>query len=42
MNFNFNKTRLGETGCLGTPYFLLTVCLRIQFFDLLPYPNTDY
>ena len=30
--FNFNKTLLGETGCLGTPYFLLTGCLGIQLF----------
>ena len=27
------KTPLGETGCLGNPYFLLTGCLSIQFFD---------
>ena len=30
---NFNKTPLGETGCLGNPYFLHTSCLGIQFFD---------
>ena len=33
---NFNKTPLGETGCLGNLYFLLTGCLGIQFFDLPP------
>ena len=31
--FNLNKTPLGETGCLRNPYFLLTGCLGIQFFD---------
>ena len=36
----FNKTPLGETGCLANPYFLLTGCLAIQFFDLPPYLNT--
>ena len=36
----FNKAPLGETGCLGNPYFLLTGCLGIQFFDSPPYPNT--
>ena len=35
---NFNKTSFGETGCLGNPYFLLTGCLGIQFFDLPPIP----
>ena len=38
--FNLNKTPLGETGCLSNPYFLLTDCLGIQFFDSLPFPNT--
>ena len=37
---NFNKTPLGETGCLGNPYFLLTSYLGIQFFDSLPYLST--
>ena len=37
---NFNKTPLRETGCLGTPYFLLTGYLGIQFFVSPPYPNT--
>ena len=36
----FNKTPLGKTGCLANPYFLLTGCLAIQFFDLPPYLNT--
>ena len=27
------KTPLRETGSLGNPYFLLTGCLSIQFFD---------
>ena len=31
--FNLNKTPLGETGCLSSPYFLLTGCLGIQFFN---------
>ena len=31
--FSLNKTPLGETGCLGNPYFVLTGCLGIQFFD---------
>ena len=30
------KTPLGETGCLSNPYFLLTGCLGIQFFDSPP------
>ena len=34
-----NKTPLGEIGCLNNPYFLLTGCLGIQFFDS-PFPNT--
>ena len=38
--FHLNKTPLGETRCLGNPYFLLTGCLGIQFFDSLPFPNT--
>ena len=37
---NFNKTSLVETGCLCNPYFLLTGCLSIQFFDSPSYPNT--
>ena len=35
-----NITPLGETGCLSNPYFLLTDCLGIQFFDSFPFPNT--
>ena len=35
--FNLNKTSLGETGCLSNPYFLLTGCLGIQFFNLPPF-----
>ena len=31
--FNLNKTPLGETGCLSSPYFLLAGCLGIQFFN---------
>ena len=37
---NFNKTPLGETGCLGNPYLLLTGCIGIQFFNSPSYPNT--
>ena len=37
--FNLNKTPLGETGCLSNPYFLLTDCLGIQFFDSVLFPN---
>ena len=33
LTFNLNKTPLGETGCLSKPYFLITACLGIQFFD---------
>ena len=33
---NLNKTPLGETGCLSNPYFLLTGCSGIQFFDSPP------
>ena len=29
------KTPLGETGCLGNPYFMFTGCLSIQFFSSL-------
>ena len=32
-NLLYNKTPLGKTGCLRNPYFLLTGCLSIQFFD---------
>ena len=39
-SINFNKTPLGETGCLANPYFLLTGCLGMQFFDSPPYPST--
>ena len=38
--FNLNKTPIGEAGCLSNPYFLLTGCLGIQFFDSPPFPNT--
>ena len=34
------KTPLGKTGCLSNPYFLLTDCLGIQFFDSFPFPST--
>ena len=37
--FNLNKTPLGETRCLSNPYFLLTGCLGIQFFDSPPFPT---
>ena len=30
------KTPLGETGCLGNPYILLTGCLDISLFDSPP------
>ena len=33
LTFNLNKTPLGETECLSNPYFLLTGCLGIQFFN---------
>ena len=36
---NFNKSPLGQTGCLCNPYFLLTGCLSIQFFDSPPIPT---
>ena len=36
LTFNLKKTPLGETGCLSNPYFLLTGCLDIQFFDAPP------
>ena len=32
-NLLYNKAPLGKTGCLRNPYFLLTGCARIQFFD---------
>ena len=35
-----SKTFLRETGCLGNPYFFLTGCLDIQFFDSPPFLNT--
>ena len=38
--FSLKKTPLGETGCLGNPYFLLTGSSGIQFFDSPPFPNT--
>ena len=40
--FNLNKTPLVETGCLSNPYFLLTGCLGIQFFDSPPPPPTPF
>ena len=36
---HFNKTPLGETGCLSNPHFLLTGCLDIQVFFHLPLPT---
>ena len=36
--FNLNKIPLRKTGCLSNPYFLLTCCLGIQFFDSPPTP----
>ena len=33
------KTPIGETGCLGNPYFLPTGCLGIQFL-IHRYANT--
>ena len=33
LTFSLYKTPLGETGCLGNPYFLFTGCLSIQFFN---------
>ena len=40
LTFNFNKTPLGETGCLSNPYFLLTGCLGFQFLIHLHFTNT--
>ena len=37
MPFSICETPLGETGCLGNPYFLFTGCLSIQLFDLPPF-----
>ena len=37
LTFSLYKTTLGETGCLGNPYFLFTGCLSIHF---LIHPNT--
>ena len=37
LNNFFNKTPLGETGCLSNPYFLLTGCLGIQFLIHSPF-----
>ena len=39
LTFNLNKTPLRETRCLSNPYFLLTGCLGIQFFDAPPFPT---
>ena len=36
-----SKTPLGETGCQGNPYFLLTGCIGIQFFDSPPFSPTQ-
>ena len=36
-----NKTPLGQTGCLGNPYFLLTGCLGIRFLDSPPFFSTQ-
>ena len=42
--FSLIRTPSWETGCLSNPYFLLTGCLGIQFFDcpLLQYSQLDY
>ena len=40
LTYSLLKTPLGETGCLGNPYFLLTGCLTIQLFDSPPFLNT--
>ena len=37
--FSLNNTPLGETGCLSSPYFLLTGCSGIQFFYSPPFPT---
>ena len=37
LTFSLCKAPLGETGCLGNPYFLLSGCLSIQFFDSPPF-----
>ena len=37
--FSLNKTPLGETGCLSSPYFLLTGSSSIQFFNSPPFPT---
>ena len=44
LTFYLSKTALGETVCLGIPYFLLTGCLSIQFFDspLFKYSQLGY
>ena len=40
LTFSLCKTPLGETGCIGNPYFLLTGCLSIQFFNSPLFANT--
>ena len=40
--FNLNKIPLGETGCLSSPYFLLTGCLGIQFLIHSPFPTQSF
>ena len=39
LTFRICKTPLGETGCLGSPYFLVTGCLSIQFFGSILFFN---
>lgn len=34
-----STTSLKETECLGNPYFLVTGCLDIQFFNSPLFPN---
>ena len=36
---NEQKQKLGDTGCLSNPYFLLTGSSGIQFFDSPPFPT---
>ena len=36
-NLCLGRTSLGETGCLGNPYFLFTYYISTQFFDSPPF-----
>ena len=36
-NLCLGRTFLGETGCLGNPYFLFTYYISTQFFDSPPF-----